>query len=81
MLINLTSNDRKLINFATSTVILTMLMLGSNPAYADHNVDHVVESLKGGLGALEQRIWDCENGVNGACPGTTGPQGEQGMRG
>ena len=48
-------------------------MTGS--AYADHVVEHAVENLKVGLGALEQRIFDSEHGIGGACPGTEGPQG------
>jgi len=55
-----------------------VILLGSYPAYSDHNTDHLVENLKGGLGALEQRVWDCEHGVNGACPGSIGPQGMKG---
>ena len=53
----------------------------SGLAYADHVVEHALENLKGGLGALEQRVWDCEQGIGGVCPGTTGPQGPQGDTG
>ena len=39
------------------------LFLGSafinGSAYADHTTEHVVENLKGGLGALELRVWNC----------------------
>lgn len=54
---------------------------GNGVAYADHVLEHTVQNLKGGLGALEQRIFDCENGIAGACPGTTGPAGPQGAQG
>ena len=53
----------------------------TGPAFADHDIDHVVQNLKGGLGALEQRVWDCENGFEGACPGTTGATGPAGADG
>ena len=57
------------------------LLMFAGTAYADHTTEHDVQSLKGGLGAIEQRLWDCENGVGGACPGTTGPQGTAGTDG
>ncbi len=63
------------------TTIFTISLLGSSLVYADHTVDHDVQNLKGGLGALEQRVWDCEQGIEGACPGTTGPQGDTGADG
>ena len=58
---------------ASAAVIVVGFASMTGPAYADHNVDHTVENLKGGLGALEERVWDCEHGIGGACPGTTGP--------
>ena len=61
--------------------VAAVISLGGAPAYADHDTEHVVENLKGGLGALEQRVWDCEHGIGGACPGTTGPQGPAGPQG
>ncbi|MGQ7956329.1 hypothetical protein ACUTAF_01175 [Pseudomonas sp. SP16.1] len=73
---------------APSAVLVSLAVLGLSPqALGDHDVAHVVDNLKGGLGALERRVWDCENGVNGKCPGTkgdkgdTGPQGPQGETG
>ncbi|WP_332821275.1 hypothetical protein, partial [Pseudomonas sp.] len=58
------------------TALLSAVLFGlSTPALADHDVEHVVTNLKGGLGALEQRVWDCEHGVGGACPGTKGDTG------
>ncbi len=71
-----------------SAALLSAALFGlSAQALADHDVEHVVTNLKGGLGALEQRVWDCEHGIGGACPGTkgdtgeTGPQGPQGETG
>ncbi len=71
-------------------VILAFQILGSTSVYADHDVEHVVQNLKGGLGALEQRVWDndqrlldCENGID-ACTGIigdTGPTGADGATG
>ena len=47
-------------------------------AYATHDEAHEIQALKGGLKAVEERVWDCEN-VPGSClGGTTGPQGPQG---
>ena len=63
------------------------LVLGavSVPALADHDTNHVVENLKGGLGALETRVWDLEQiqpipGPEGP-PGPAGPQGPEGPPG
>ena len=53
----------------------------TGPAFAEHDIEHIVQNLKGGLGALEERVWDCEHGIGGACPGTTGPQGDAGPQG
>ena len=39
-------------------------MTGS--AYADHDPEHSIEDFKGGLKALETRVWDCEHGTGGA---------------
>ena len=62
--------------------LLSAMLFGlSTPALADHDVEHVVTNLKGGLGALEQRVWDCEHGVGGACPGTKGEKGDKGDTG
>ena len=55
--------------------VSAVLLMFAGTAYADHTIDHEVQNLKGGVGALEQRLWDCENGIGGACPGTTGPAG------
>lgn len=72
---------------ATTALLGATLLTASASALADHDVAHVVTNLKGGLGALEQRVWDCERGVGGKCPGTkgeigdTGPQGPQGETG
>jgi hypothetical protein len=48
---------------------------------ADHDPEHSIANLKGGLGALEQRVWDCERGIGGKCPGTKGDTGSQGETG
>lgn len=67
---------------APSAVLVSLALLGLSPqALGDHDVAHVVDNLKGGLGALERRVWDCENGVNGKCPGTKGDKGDQGEQG
>lgn len=57
------------------------LLMFAGTAYADHTPDHAIANLKGGLGAVEQRLWDCENGVGGACPGTPGADGAPGATG
>ncbi|MCG4452162.1 collagen-like protein [Pseudomonas sp. MMS21-TM103] len=64
------------------TALLSAVLFGlSTPTLADHTVEHVVTNLKGGLGALEQRVWDCEHGIGGACPGTKGEKGDTGEQG
>ena len=64
------------------TALLSAVLFGlSAPALADHTTEHVVDNLKGGLGALEKRVWNCENGYGDTCPGTTGPQGPAGADG
>ena len=70
----------KKLTLGASVIALGFVHL-TGPAYAEHDVAHVVENLKGGLGALEERVWDCEQGIGGACPGTTGPQGDAGPQG
>ena len=78
---------RSLAILAPTTLLSTALLGLSAPVLADHDPEHSIANLKGGLGALEQRVWDCERGVNGKCPGTkgdtgeTGPQGPQGETG
>ena len=32
----------------------------ASPAHADHDLQHEVDNLKGGLGAVEERVWDLE---------------------
>lgn len=61
-------------------VLIPCLFL-STIGQADHTIDHEVQNLKGGLSAIEQRLWDCENGINGVCPGSPGPQGPVGPQG
>src|SRR3990167_4406369 len=64
------------------TALLSAMLFGlSAPALADHTTEHVVDNLKGGLCALEKRVWNCENGYGDTCPGTTGPQGPAGADG
>jgi len=59
---------------APSAALITLALLGLSPqALADHDTAHIVDNLKGGLGALERRVWDCENGINGKCPITDCP--------
>lgn len=62
--------------------LVTAALLGlSGPTLADHDVAHSVTDLKGGLGALEKRVWNCEHGYGGTCPGTKGDKGETGATG
>ena len=58
--------------FLTMTSAVALLTAIAGPAYADHDIDHVVQNLKGGLGAVEQRVWDLEQG---GAVGPTGPAG------
>ena len=62
--------------------LLSAVLFGlSTPALADHDDAHTLTNLKGGLAAVERRVWDCENG---GCPGVTGdvgPAGPQGLQG
>ena len=64
------------------TALLSAMLFGlSAPALADHDDAHTLTNLKGGLAAVERRVWDCENG---GCPGVTGdvgPAGPQGLQG
>ncbi|HUE93316.1 hypothetical protein [Pseudomonas sp.] len=85
-----TARWRNLTILAPTALLSTALLGISAPVLADHDPEHSIANLKGGLGALEQRVWDCERGVNGKCPGTkgdtgetgpTGPQGETGAQG
>ncbi|MHA6963569.1 hypothetical protein [Zobellella denitrificans] len=63
--------------FAATALLSVALMSHSAPVLADHDTEHMVANLKGGLGALEQRVWDCENGRNG-CKGIKGEKGDKG---
>lgn len=40
-----------------------------------------LSGLKGEIDALDARLTDCEQGINGTCPGSPGPQGDPGMDG
>lgn len=60
---------------------LGLLLILSATAHADHDTGHVAKNMKGGLRAVEQRLWNCENGIAGACPGTPGAMGPQGPEG
>ena len=65
--------------------IFILSVVGST--YADHRSGHGARNFKGGLKALEKRLWNCENGIGGVCQGTpgadgaTGPQGPVGPQG
>ena len=45
---------------SVGAMILAFQILGSAPAYADHDVQHDVKNMKGGLVAIEQRVWENE---------------------
>lgn len=66
---------------ASAAMIFAGIASMTSSAYADHTMDHVVENLKGGLGALELRVWNCETGFGDTCPGNTGPTGPIGPTG
>ena len=61
------------------TSVVALLTGISGSAFADHTTEHVVQNLKGGLSAVEQRVWDLEQA--GAVVGPTGPTGAQGPAG
>ncbi len=66
---------------AVPAALISITLLGiSGAALADHDVTHAVANLKGGVGALEQRIWDCENG-RGGCARAKGDKGDTGLQG
>ncbi|MFT5098489.1 MAG: hypothetical protein ACI9HY_000597 [Planctomycetaceae bacterium] len=73
-------NLHKPLAFISSVNALLIAVVISNVSYADHDTEHTVQALKGGIRALEERVWDCENG-KGDCLGMTGPQGEAGLAG
>ncbi len=50
---------------ASVAVIVVAFASMTGPAYADHDPDHV-DDLKGRIGDIERKIWDCENNT-GAC--------------
>lgn len=67
---------------ALIAALVSALLLGfSTPALADHDPEHTLLNLKGGLTALEQRVWNCEHGYGAGCPGTKGDKGDTGAAG
>ncbi len=72
---------RRFAAIAPAALISTALLGLSAPVFADHDAAHTLINLKGGLGALEQRVWNCEHGYSGACPGTKGDKGDKGDQG
>ncbi len=67
-------------------VTATMVSFFAGPALADHTGDHTIQNLKGGLGAVEQRVWDLERAPTGptgptGATGATGPTGPTGATG
>ncbi len=66
---------------ASAAVIVVGLASMTGSAYADHDFEHALKNLKGGVSALEKRVSACELGIGGACPGTTGSAGPQGAQG
>jgi len=64
---------------AILVVLALAIMTSSGRALADHDVSHTVENLKGGLGVVEQRVWDLEQ--RAPVPGSAGPPGPPGPPG
>ena len=61
-------------------VAVALLVLGgASPAFATHETGHD-EIARGKIGALEERVWSCENDF-APCESIVGPQGEQGPGG
>ncbi len=57
---------------ASAAVVVVVFASMTGSAYADHDPEHSIKDFKGGLKALEERVWDCEHGTGGAlgpCPG------------
>ncbi len=70
---------------ASAAMVVLAFASMPRPAYADHDPEHTLLELKGGLGivkdgltALELRVFNCEKGIGDGCPGTVGAQGPQG---
>ena len=72
------SRFKQYLGFWVATLLLLMF---AGTAYADHDISHVVQNMKGGLSAIEQRLWDCEHGNPVTCPGTKGDKGDTGADG
>lgn len=77
----------RLAGAAVGIAVAAATAFGAAPAYGDHSAGHD-EVARGKIGALEARVWNCENNVapcdrtgpQGA-EGPQGPQGSQGPRG
>ncbi len=76
-----TTLHRSVAALAPAALISALLLGFSPPALADHDPEHTLLNLKGGLTALEQRVWNCEHGYGTGCPGTKGDKGDTGAAG
>jgi hypothetical protein len=75
------TSRRRFAAVAPAALVSAVLLGVSIPALADHDPEHTLLNLKGGLTALEQRVWNCEHGYGTGCPGTKGDTGAQGILG
>ena len=76
-----TTLHRSVAALAPAALVSALLLGLSTPALADHDPEHTLLNLKGGLTALEQRVWNCEHGYGTGCPGIKGDKGDTGAAG
>lgn len=62
------SRDSRSLQTCCGVLAFIAFVLGgclfANVARADHDIEHEVENLKGGLGAVEERVWDLEQQIS-----------------